>query len=385
MSIGGTLLPKARFAMSKSLPLRSVRTWLVLSLSLAACAQAPANEELGTLRGAQFRILMPANWNRHLVLWCDGYRPSPGTFQKGKGISQFAKALMEQGYAVAESGYSRGGVAVDQAFHDTHALRAYFIAKHSSTQAVYVAGESMGGLVALTLVEAYPQSYKAGLSFCGLLASPFEFTRRAFDLLTLFHHFEPEALPSPSSIPASFRPGQTSFAAVSAALDRSPLDAALLRTQAGVNSNEELAQVLVFSTDVLRDLASSCGGNPFDNRSTIYVAGSRSISINESLQRASASPAATECAKRLRAPRGNLLVPFLAVDAASDPVIPAWFANEYERSLAGTPSVSNFLRQFVLGAGHCAVPPPARLDAFRDLVKWAGSPEARPNPGLRRQ
>jgi pimeloyl-ACP methyl ester carboxylesterase len=368
-----------------SSPLRSLRLWLVFSFSLAAWAQAPMNEELGALRGAQFRILMPASWNRVLVLWCDGYRPSAGTFQKGKGLGKFALALVEQGYAVAESGYSKGGLAVDQAFVDTHALREHFLAEHSKTRAVYVLGESMGGLVALTLVESYPNSYKAGLSFCGLLASPFEYTRRAFDLLALFHHFHPEALPPPSAIPADFSPSETSFATVAASLDRSPVEAELVRNQAGVNTNEELAQVLVFHTDLLRDLATACGGNAFDNRSTIYVVGARSTTINERLQRVSASPTAIECVKRMKAPRGNLLLPFLAVDSASDPVVPAWFANGYENSLAGTPFGSNFVRQFVSGSGHCPIPLQTRLDAFQDVVNWAGSRAARPNPGLRGQ
>jgi hypothetical protein len=44
-------------------------------------------EEIGALAGAQFRT-------HALVLWCDGYRPSPGTFQKNKGVSKFALALL---------------------------------------------------------------------------------------------------------------------------------------------------------------------------------------------------------------------------------------------------------------------------------------------------
>jgi hypothetical protein len=87
----------------------------------------------------------------------------------------------------------------------------------------------------------------------------------------------------------------------------------------------------------------------------------------------------------MKAPRGNLLLPFLAVDSASDPVVPAWFANGYENSLAGTPFDSNFVRQFVSGSGHCTIPLQTRLAAFQDVVNWAGSRAARPNPGFRGQ
>jgi hypothetical protein len=341
-------------------------------------------EEIGALEGAQFRILVPATWNGVLVLWCDGYRPSPGTFQKGKGLSKFALALVEQGYAVAESGYSKDGLAVDEAFRESHTLRGYFLKKHSDTKAVYVLGESMGGLISLTLVESYPTSYAGGLSFCGMLGSPFEYTRRVFDLLTLFHYFYPEVLPPPSEIPATFRPTETLMSTVEATLARSPNEAGLLRNQAGVHTNKELAPALVFHTDLLRDLTAVCGGNPFDNRSTIYVAGTGSIALNERLHRNRASPAATECVKRMKAPRGNLLRPFLAVDSGYDPIVPGWFVNEYENVLAGSPSALNFVRQFISGSGHCSIPIQTRLGAFQDLVKWVGL-RAAPEPGLRRQ
>jgi hypothetical protein len=242
----------------------------------------------------------------------------------------------------------------------------------------------MGGLISLALVESYPSRYAGGLSFCGMLGSPFEYTRRVFDLLTLFNYFYPEVLPPPSAIPANFRPTETLMAAVEATLDKSPNEARLLRDQAGVHTNKELAPALVFHTDLLRDLNTACGGNPFDNRSTIYAAGTDSTTVNERLKRIAASPAATECVKRMKTPSGKLLRPFLAVDTGYDPIVPGWFVNEYENGLAASPSALNFVRQFTSGSGHCSIPLQTRLGAFQDLVKWVGLRTA-PEPGLRKQ
>src|SRR5205807_1248572 len=117
---------------------------------------------------------------------------------------------------------------------------------------------------------------------------------------------------------------------------------------------------------------------------TIYVAGTGSITVNERVHRTSASLAATECVKRMKAPRGHLLRPFLAVDAAYDPVVPGWFVNEYENVLSGSPSALNFVRQFISGSGHCSIPLQTRLGAFQDLLKWVDL-RAAPETGLRKQ
>lgn len=130
---------------------RCARLLVLYAGALMAAAQI--QEEIGNLGGAHFRILMPAQWNGSLVLWCGGYTPTPIVFRAGGRRSDLTTALAEQGYALAESGYSRGGIAIEEAIRDSDALRKYFQRKYRRTVSIYVAGESMGGLIALKLVE----------------------------------------------------------------------------------------------------------------------------------------------------------------------------------------------------------------------------------------
>lgn len=335
--------------------------------------------------GASFRILMPAQWNGSLVLWCDGYTPEPILFQAEQRRSRLAVALVERGYAFAESGYSRGGIAVDAAVRDIDALRKYFRKKYRRTAAVYVLGESMGGLIALRLMEAFPHAYKAGLSFCGLLTTPSDYVRRAFDLLTLFGYFHPGILPPPGEVPPDFRPTEERMRSVVRALEANPDATAVLRNHSGVHDLPELGQILVFHTDLLRDVRSKCGGNPIGNESTLYVVGAGVERINAGVRRVSAAPGAAACLRDTGSARGTLARPFLAVDASFDPVVPGWFGNAYQQNLAGSPAEFWFVRQYVSAKGHCSVPSRTRLQAFEELVRWSQNETDRPRPGFRTQ
>src|SRR5262245_45010217 len=96
--------------------------WLLVLWAGVTIAAPQINEEIGRIEGAQYRILMPATWNGSLVLWCGGYSTRPVVFRAGERQSKLAVALVELGYAVAESGYSRGGFAVNEAIRDSDAL-----------------------------------------------------------------------------------------------------------------------------------------------------------------------------------------------------------------------------------------------------------------------
>jgi pimeloyl-ACP methyl ester carboxylesterase len=231
-----------------------------------AMATPEMKEEIGKLQGAHFRILMPAQWNRSLVLWCGGYTPTPVVYRPGERPSQLAVGLVERGYALAESGYSRGGVAVDESVRDSDALRKYFARKYKRPVAVYVLGESMGGLIALRLVEGFPKAYTAGLSFCGMLSTPSDYVRRAFDLLTLYSYFHPDTLPPPGDVPPDFRPTEERVGNVVRTLEANPVATAVLRNESAIRDVRELGAILVFHTDLLRDVQLKCGGNAIGNQ-----------------------------------------------------------------------------------------------------------------------
>jgi len=146
--------------------------------------------------------------------------------------------------------------------------------------------------------------------------------------------------------------------------------AAPLRAYSGARNNQDLSELLVFHTDALRDLQQRCGGNPFDNRQTLYTLGSESAVVNAGVERYSAESVAEACARNLPRPTAKLTVPFLAVDAAYDPVVPAWSGNQYASEIESAGKREWFVRQFVSEQGHCAINTESRLSALRAMVRW---------------
>jgi len=85
-------------------------------LFCAALAWAQPKTEAGEINGAQFRIDTPEKWNGVLVLYCHPYSPVPAVFDDKP--YPLLSLFLSLGYAVAQSGYSAGGWAVQEAVLD---------------------------------------------------------------------------------------------------------------------------------------------------------------------------------------------------------------------------------------------------------------------------
>ena len=81
----------------------------------------------------------------------------------------------------------------------------------------------------------------------------------------------PSILPSPDTIPASFRPSGQLVETVTKALEAAPHRAALIEQETSVREFGSLAALLALHTDALKELAVRSGGNPFDNTDTQYA------------------------------------------------------------------------------------------------------------------
>src|ERR1700736_2971690 len=103
---------------------------LILAVvAMLACEGALAKTEFGSLLDAQFRIDVPDSWNHGLVVYYHGYRTENHgrIFDKNDPLDPTLAVFTKAGYAVIQSGYSRGGMALEQAIPETEALRKYFI------------------------------------------------------------------------------------------------------------------------------------------------------------------------------------------------------------------------------------------------------------------
>jgi pimeloyl-ACP methyl ester carboxylesterase len=348
----------------------------LVMLLLPACgaperAQPPALEE-GRIGGAAFRIELPEPWNGDLVLYAHGYQSDgDGTMDWLRGAEPILQALLSHGYAVAWSNYRRTGWAVEEGVEDTEALRRYFIERYGPPGHIFVAGHSMGALIAIALLEQFPDSYDGALPMCGPLSPALDFlSRRLFDMLVLFEHFFPGSVGSPVDLPEDVAYAPQGSEAVRRAVLGAPERAAAFARRFELSA-ADLPSVLSFYQVVLQELQQRAGGNPFDNHSIIYTGFDDDAELNRTVARYEAHPAALAYVRRHYTPTGRIADPVLALHTTYDPVVPPREVNYYNvlSGLAGTQRL--FAAQFIDARGHCAIAPAQALSAFEALVTWA--------------
>jgi len=346
------------------------------------CLAAP-KVELGDLKGAKFRIDIPESWNGGLVVYCHGYADKPVNYTDGPLPAALA-VFTSQGYAVAQSGYSAGGWAIEQAVSDIEALRQYFVLKYGRPKETFITGHSMGGFLTMMLMERAPANYDAGLAMCGPLAPAAYFMQAAFDLRVVTDYYFPGMLPAPDRVPASFQGTPELDRKLQALFESQPEKSAALLRFAGLHNTQELARVLTFLTYVLMDMEQRAGGNPFDNRNTIYETQNDYNALNEAVKRYTADFRAAEYMRTWYTPTGRLTKPMLAIHTTYDPIVPVRIANRYSELVQQSGSSGLFVQQFVEHDGHCAIQPAEIAAGFSELRTWKSN-RTKPQAGLLRE
>jgi pimeloyl-ACP methyl ester carboxylesterase len=357
-----------------------MKSWLrvLFSLGLVA-ALAAAAVETGEINGAQFRLEVPEGWNGVLVMYCHGYSATPGRFESAKP-NPVLGALVKEGYAVAQSGYAAGGWAIPEAVQDTEALRRHFIRQYGAPKETYVTGHSMGGFLTMLMVEQFPTAYDGGLALCGPLAPITWFgTRRVFDLRVVCDYYFPGVLPSPAKTPADYARGAARNQELEAVLEGKPEQAAIVRRWAGIRTNKELAGTLVFFTEILRELQQRTGGNPFDNRNTIYEGTPDDDALNDGVGRYAADGRAAEYLRAWYTPTGRPARPLLAIHNTYDVLVPPWVTNAYSTLTELSGSSPGFVQQWVKRPGHCAITPEETARGLAQLRAWKGGGKRPPS------
>src|SRR5687767_242120 len=152
--------------------------------------------------GSLYALYIPSaeNWNGEVVYYAHGIRPpvpySPITLSDQDNFFAVRDALGAQGYAFAYSSFSENGLAVKDGVQRTHQLRG-LITQHlpGQPERSYVAGYSLGALVALEIAERFPGQYDGVLAMCGMVGgTPIEL-QYVGDVRALFDAHFPGALP----------------------------------------------------------------------------------------------------------------------------------------------------------------------------------------------
>lgn len=355
--------------------------------------------EVGMLDGAAYRIDIPNDWNHNLIVYYHGYAQQTVTFHIAERLTGRQQPLFERHYAIAESAYSQTGWALPEAYPETEALRQYFAKRFGPPHETYVVGSSMGGALVMVTLELNPKPYIGGLDLCGAIEPTSESFDRRFAMRAAFDYYFPGLMPPLNRIPSDFFANRAERERIAAALRENPDAANAMRSLMGLHTDAEVAADIAYFTFVIGDMQRRAGGNPFDNRNTIYSGTNANNSLsdyelNDKIRRYDAQPAARAYLLRHYTPSGRLGRPMLALHTVYDPVVPVSQLALYSREVEAAGFSRNLVQQYVHHEGHCTIRQDEVGEAFDELVAWTHGglrpaaglmKELHPAPGLRDQ
>lgn len=142
---------------------KSVFVGLLVLLLVGISANAQTWE--GSLNGADYRIVVPENWNGTLLVYAHGYGQPAAAPVAPDGVEEL---LLADGYALAGSRYRADGWAVKEGLEDTLTLTIYFLQRVGTPERVLVWGTSMGGLITIAAIEKCPWLFDGGIATCAV-------------------------------------------------------------------------------------------------------------------------------------------------------------------------------------------------------------------------
>ena len=344
-----------------------------------------AKTDSGSINGADYRIVFPANWKGKLVMYAHGYEMK-GIVPKASKSPGFLVGLapfLERGFAVAASDYSSQGFAYVQGVNETEALRNYFVKNYGKPDTTFMVGGSMGGAIALATMENFGKYYNGGLPLCPMAGTIYPFIGKNFDVLATFNALFPGIEPSLSEIFSSNKQ-DTLIKAMSprqmfsrlneikeAALAKDSTLAAAFARQMDIKLND-LSYVVLFAELVLRDIAQRANGNPFDNTNTIYTGFPDNWEINKKVERLSAN-VNPRTLFGIYDRTGNINQPIVVMHTLYDQLIPASIVAGFENMVKMQGKFQHLTVYYTNGRGHCDFKPQQIGKAFDELRAWVNT------------
>jgi pimeloyl-ACP methyl ester carboxylesterase len=361
----------------------------LIPLFISAGGQNLARIDTGTIDYTRYKIFVPKDWKHKLVMFAHGYEfmGSPSAIYSPQ-LDQMAKIFLDKGFAVAASAYRYQGYALPRGVDDTESLRKYFIKQYGVPDSVFMTGQSMGGGVALAIMENFGEDYEGALAMCPLSSRPYLQTRKEFDMHVLFDAIFPGVMTPLSNIMdiySDFKPtGFTEMGAriegIRKAIAKDTLKAAELARQ----FNLKIADIpfsLFFSEGVLRDVVVKSGGNPYDNTNTIYSGFSNDWEINKKVERFKAT-AGTDNIFEKYDRTGNIGKPVILMHTIYDQLIPPQFGEVNFENMVHQKGNDLYLTvKLCNGQGHCAFTSEQIGKSFDELRHWVKTGE-KAKPGL---
>jgi pimeloyl-ACP methyl ester carboxylesterase len=369
---------------------------LTLSMLLASAAlltlgnPAFADEVVDgrTGPGSVYRLIRPTNWNHILLLYAHGYVSTDQEIGIPADAQLVASLAAARGFGVAVSSFSENGWAVKDGTQRTHQLLELFTGKFGAPARVYVAGGSMGGLIAIKMIETWPTDFAGVLPACAVASGSTRHYDYYLNVRVLFDLFYPDVLPGTAvDVPADIDVTQDILAPALGAMANNPGPALTIASIAqtpvpwAVPNVAELfqsiASALVGAASYPEIIARTQRQSYFDNTATQYTGAlppATLAHINGNVQRFSGTPAAQNSMEHNYTPTGDLRIPALTLSTPRDPVAPGFHRAIYGQTVAAMGNADRLVQRQVPGTGsgygHCTFTPDELLKAFLDLVLW---------------
>jgi pimeloyl-ACP methyl ester carboxylesterase len=356
---------------------------ITISLSRTAFTQDIARLDTGILNHAHYKIFFPKDWKRKLVMFAHGYESmgSPSAINSPQ-LGQIFNLFLGKGFAVAASGYSFQGFALAQGVDDTEDLRQYFCDKYGMPDSTFMVGQSMGGGIAVAMIENFSKNYQGALAMCPLSSRPYLQIRKEFDIYAIFNVLFPNIV-SPLSVvmdihsiykPMSWTDMGPKVNAIREAIMKDTLKASEFARHFDLKVSD-IPLSLFFNEPVLRDIVQKSGGNPFDNTNTIYNGFSDDWEINKKVERLEASANPDNIFNKYDR-TGNIGKPVVILHTIYDQLIPPQYGVNNFDNMVHQMGKNYFLTVKISnGQGHCAFTPGQMEKSFDGLRHWVKTGE----------
>jgi hypothetical protein len=322
--------------------------------------------DLGEINSAKYKIYIPENWNKGLVMYAHGYEDIGENSEIiSREVDEFMEVFTSRGFAFAASAYKHQGLIIKDGIEDTEALRSYFEMTYGKPEVCLVTGHSMGGIISLATIEKFPSEYDGALPLCGWLAPVYSLLKYGLDLLVtydyLFAENDGRLIEGGESI---------EIEQIQKRINKNP-QLAILFAEHFRMKEEDLPDMIGFYHFVLKETSGWSGGLPVGNVNTIYSGfGDNDPKLNRDIRRYNASDEAKEYFIRYHTPTGLLYDPVIALHTTYDEILPV-FNYEYYEHLTEIKFTSDlYVQQYVIRDGHCNFTTEEVADTFDKLLRW---------------
>jgi dienelactone hydrolase len=352
----------------------------------------------GVLKGAQYHVEVPANWNGKLVMYAHGYAGTGDVL--GVQNPSIRRYLVQNGYAWGASSYSKNYYDVRAGVEDTNALALEFTkiaAANSRTLAapskIYITGHSMGGHItgaaiedeaALTAINKV--KYSGAVPMCGVMGDT-----ALFDTFAAMQMAAQTLTGSPTYPTDKWADIQ---AAATAALYSKFPDTP---TTLGLKYKSILKN-LTGGERPLFEQGMAFGGsfpsaygtfgsdgtvtgilnkNILDTNGITYVIDGDAAGSTDVNSKAQKLTAAAD-ANRLRydglrwIPKinGEFKIPVVSIHTLGDMFVPFNMQQVYQKRTAAKGNSAFLVQRAIRGASHCDFTVAEQVKAFDDMIKW---------------